>query len=429
VRVLVDLRPLKESPPFFRLWLGSGLSAVGTQMTTFAVALQVFQLTHSSAAVGGIGLVAAVPAISVGLLGGSVVDSVDRRKLVLGTSSCLAVVSAAFAAQAFAGTGQLWLLYLLVAVQAAFGAVNAPARRTFLARLLPSDQVHAGAALTMLVGHVSLTAGPALAGVLAAAGGLKFCYLVDVVSFAGALYGVAALPPMPPQGEALRPGLSAFFDGMRFIRANSVLTGALLADLSATVHGMPVALFPAINAHRFGGNPQTLGLLTTALAVGGIIGSTLSGPIGRNARQGRTMLVAGAIWGLGLVGFGFAASLWLTLLCLVCAGTADVISVVSRTTIIQLATPDRFRGRVSAAEFVVGYGGPQLGNFRAGSIGSLTTPSISAVAGGAATFVGAALLALAIPPFWRYRRPAPDNAEAAAEPAAATTPAPGSSIT
>jgi MFS family permease len=182
---------------------------------------------------------------------------------------------------------------------------------------------------------------------------------------------------------------------------------------------MPVALFPAINAHRFSGNPQTLGLLTTALAIGGITGSTLSGAIGRNARQGRTMLVAGAVWGLGLVGFGFARSLWLTLLCLVFAGTADVISVVSRTTIIQLATPDGFRGRVSAAEFVVGYGGPQLGNFRAGTIGSLSTPSISAIAGGAATVVSAVLVALAIPPFWRYRRPAQTTADAEAEPAGA----------
>jgi MFS family permease len=134
--LLMDLGPLRQSPAFRRLWAGSALSAIGGQMTNFAVALQIFSLTHSSLAVGGVGLAMAAPSIVFGLLGGSVVDAVDRRRLVLVTSGCLMAVSAVLAAQAFAGLRQVWLLYCLVAVQSLLEAINGPARRTFLPRLL-----------------------------------------------------------------------------------------------------------------------------------------------------------------------------------------------------------------------------------------------------------------------------------------------------
>jgi MFS family permease len=410
-RLVADVRPLRRSPAFRRLWIGSTLSSIGSQMTSFAVALQIYTATHSSVAVGGVGLAIAVPGVVVGLAAGSIIDAVDRRRLVLITTSSLTAVSGLFAVQAFAGLDQLWPLYTLVVAQAALSAVNAPARRTFLPRLVPADQVPAGAALNMLSMHLSVTVGPLLAGLFAAAGGLRVCYLVDAISFAGALYGVARLPAMRPEGGAdgdrgsARAGFGAVLDGLRFIRHSRVLSGALLADLSATVLGMPFALFPAINAERFGGSPRTLGLLAAAPAIGGLLGTVLSGPVGRVSRQGRAILIAGGVWGAGLAAFGMAETLWLAVACLIVAGTADVLSVVFRTTVIQLATPDRYRGRASAAEFVVGAACPQLGNFRAGAVASLTSPGVSAVSGGLATIAGAGLIALAMPAFVRYRAP------------------------
>ncbi|HKC28286.1 MAG TPA: MFS transporter, partial [Jatrophihabitans sp.] len=405
---------LRSSPDFRRLWCGSLLSAVGSQMTVFAVALQVYLLTHSSVAVGGVGLASAVPAITCGLFAGSLIDAHDRRVLVLAGSTLQLLVSAMFAAQAFAALGSLWLLYALVALQSLIGSVNAPARRTFMPRLLPANQVPAGAALTMLVMHASLVAGPSLAGLIAAAGGLKLCYLIDSISFLAALYGVYRLPPMRPDGNGIRPGVRAVVDGLRFLRRSQLLTGALISDLNATVLAMPIALFPAINAHRFGGSPRTLGLLTTALAVGGILGAGLSGPLGRVARQGRAMLLAGVVWGFALAGFGVVSGLAASLALLALAGIADVSSVVLRTTIVQVATPDAFRGRTSAAEFVVGAACPELGNFRAGVVASLTSPGVSAVTGGLACVVGAGVIALALPTFVRYRAAVPVAAAALA---------------
>jgi MFS family permease len=192
-------------------------------------------------------------------------------------------------------------------------------------------------------------------------------------------------------------------EGLRFVRGHRVIAGAFLADMNAMVLGMPFALFPAINAAYFGGGAGTLGLLTAAPAVGGILGSALSGPVAHVTRQGRAILIAGAVWGAALAGFGLARSLWLALALLVLAGAADVISVVFRTAVVQVATPDRYRGRVSAAEYVVGVGCPQLGNFRAGAVGSLVSPAFSAVSGGLGVVAGAVLIGLAVPALRRQR--------------------------
>jgi MFS family permease len=402
-RLLADIRPLRETPAYRRLWFGTTLSSLGSAMTNFAVVLQVYLLTHSSAAVGGVGLAIATPAICFGLFGGTIVDAVDRRRLVLVTQTAMMAVSVALAIQAFAGGRVLWLLYALVAVEALFASINAPARRTFMPRLLPKEQIPAGAALTMLAMHISVLAGPLLAGLIVPVGGLKACYVIDAVSFLAALYGVFRLPPMRPEGQPLRPGLRAVLDGLRFLGQSRVLTGVLLADVSATLLAMPIALFPAINAERFGGSPRTLGLLNAGLAIGGILGTVFSGPVARIRRPGLGVLVCGGIWGAALAGFGVANGLLATMAFLVIAGVADVISVVQRSTIIQLAAPDNYRGRINAAEIIVGGSVPQLGNFRAGAIAQASSTTISAASGGLAAIGGAVLVGLAFPALIRYR--------------------------
>jgi MFS family permease len=414
--LLADLRPLRESPPFRRLWIGTSVSSLGGAMTGFAIVLQTYDLTHSSFAVGAIGLVQAIPALVIGLFGGSFADAVDRRRLVLATSGCLTAISAVFAVQAFLSLRQLWLLYALAAAAATAASLDGPARRTFLPRLLPAERIPAGVALNQISFYVSFLAGPVLAGAVTAAGGLRLCYLIDALSFGASLYSVARLPAMPPEDGQARPGFRAAAEGLRYIRRQRVLTAAFLADIDATVFGMPVALFPALNAERFGGSPQTLGLLNAALAAGGLLGSALSGPAARVSRKALAMLFTVAIWGAAIAGFGFARTLWLALLLLVLAGASDTTSVIFRGSIVQATTPDRFRGRVMAVDYVVGVGVPRLGNFEAGAVASLTSPAISAVSGGVATVAGALLIRLAFPAVARYRAPGEPAAARSAEP-------------
>jgi MFS family permease len=409
-RLLVDLTPLRQSPPFRRLLAGSTLSSVGGLMTTFAVTLQVYQITRAPFAVGAIGIARMAPALAIGLLGGSLADAVDRRKLGLVTTTSLAVVSAGLTARAFAGLGMVWLLYALVAIQSALGSVNAPARQTFLPRLLPPAQLAAGLALNRISFQLMLIGGPALGGLITATtGSLRACYLADTLSFAAALYGVAGLPAMQPREDKARPGPRAVAAGLGLIARSQVLAGAFLTDLNATVFGLPVALFPAINAERFGGSPSTLGLLTAAIGVGGLVSSVFSGPVGKVSRRGLAMLCSAAVWGAAFAGFALVPALWLALSLLAIAGAADTFTVVFRSAIVQSVTPGRFRGRILAVDYVVGAGGGEVGNLEAGAVGSLTSPTIGALSGGLAAIAGTVVIGLALPAFARYQqRPAAD---------------------
>ncbi len=393
---------MRESADFRRLWAGSTLSAIGSGLTGFAVPLQVYLLTRSPLAVGLIGMFQMVPTLAVGLLGGSLADAVDRRKLVLVVSCGLAGVSALFAIQAYADLRSVWPLYALISAETGLASISQPARQTFIRRLLPQDKLAAGLALNRLSGQLSLTVGPALGGLIAAAFGLRACYTIDVVTFAASIYGISRLPAMPPQ-LTTRPGPKAVVEGVRFICRSQVLGGAFLADLNATVFALPVAVFPAINAERFGGDPRTLGLFMTAIGMGGILSIAFSGPLRHISRQGRAMLITVAVWGAAFAGFAVAPSLWLTLGCLGIAGAADTFTVVFRGAIVQKTTPDALRGRVTAADFVVGSGGGQIGNLEAGALGSLTSPMISALAGGLVTVAGSVVIGLALPAFARYR--------------------------
>jgi hypothetical protein len=401
-RLLADLRPLQESPEYRRLWAGQSLSAIGTQMTTVAVPVQVYAMTHSSLAVGALGL-AVVPLIAVGVMGGSLADAVDRRKLVLSTSSGLAVLSAAFAVQAALNLRQLWLLYLVTGLQAALFALDQPARTTFTPRLLPPERIAAGTALSQLSFQLSGTAGPLLAGVVIAAAGLKTAYIIDAATFLFAVYAVVRLRPMPPEGGGTRPGFAAVAEGLHWVRHQPVIAMTFVVDLNAMIFGLPRALFPALAATHFGGGSRAVGLLYSAPAIGGFVGATFSGPLTRVRRQGLAVVAAILVWGASIAGFGLSRSLLLGAVLLAVAGAADMVSAVFRQTILLQLVPDALLGRLSAVNFVVVAGGPRVGDIESGAVAAATSPVVSAVSGGVACMIGVVLLGLAVPVLARYR--------------------------
>ena len=386
--LLLDTSPL-ATPAFRRLWLGGSISAVGGQLTLVAVMYQVWEATHSPWWSGATAIVSAIPMIVVGLWGGGLVDRGDRRRIVLVATTGQLACSLLLAAQA-AVRPSVAAVFVLLGVQTAFLAVSQPATRTFVPRLLPADQVAAGLALSRLGGQAALLGGPALAGVMLGYGGLPVCYLVDAATFVAGMYGVIGLPPMRPLGEVARRGARGVVDGLRFVVGEPIVRGAMITDLAATVLAMPVSLFPLINQERFGGDPRTLGLFLSAIALGGAAASVFSGTFTRRSRPGAAMVGAAACWGAALAAFGLATSPWLGLLMLVVAGAADTVSVVSRGTLIQLATPDELRGRISSIELIVGISGPDLGNVRAGAVAQATSASIALVSGGLACLVALA---------------------------------------
>jgi len=416
-RLLADVGPLRDSPLYRGLFAGQTVSAMGTQITAIALAYQVYALTRSTFDVGLLGVAVLVPLVLVGLLGGSLVDAVDRRRLVLITSSVMATSSVLLAVQAFTGAARVWPLYLLAALTGGASALDQPARSTFIPRLLGTEQVAAASALGQVSMNLSLTGGPLLGGLLIAGPGLGWAYSVDAVSFAAALAAVVRLPAMRPDGASVRPGLRATAEGLAWVRRHPVVMMTFLVDIDAMVFGMPRALFPAMAATRYGGGGTTLGLLSAAPAVGAVVAAVLSGPLSRVGRQGRGVLVSVAVWGAAIAGFGLTGSLGAGLGFLAVAGAADMVSGVFRSTILLTAAPDELRGRLQGVFFVVVAGGPRLGDVESGSAASLVGLGPAAWSGGLLCLAGLAALALAVPAFARYDATPPTGPEVGHEPA------------
>lgn len=395
-RTLIDLAPLRSSPRFRRLWISQTLSGLGTQMAPVAVMFQVWHMTQSTVWTGAVGVAQATPIIAFGLFAGALVDRGDRRRLSLIATTGRAVCSALLAVQAFAGHVPVVGVLLLLAAQSCFVAVGGPASRTFI-RLLPDTEVAAGLALNRISGQAAMLVGPALAGLVLAWVGVGGCHLVDALTFGLAFYGVLGLPAMRPQGEPSRAGLRGVLDGLAFLVRSPAVRGALVVDLAATVLSMPISLFPLINAQRFGGDPRTLGLFLSAIAVGGVVASVFSGTFTRRGRPALVMLGGAATWGAALALLGVAPSPWLGFAFLVVAGAADTASVVSRSTIVQLHTPNALLGRVAAAEQIVGLAGPDIGNMRAGLIAGLTSGAAALVSGGLLCLAAVGVVALTTP--------------------------------
>jgi MFS family permease len=407
-RLFADLTPLRVSLDYRRLWAAHSISNIGQQMTAVAVGIQVYAITHSSFAVGMVGLFQLVPLIGFGLYGGMLSDVHDRRRLGLITALGLMSCSVVLVAQAFAHVGSIGLLYAVVAVQSAFFAVGNPARASIIPRLVGRDLLPAANALSMLGWSIGFTVGPLLGGlVIAASGGVTAAYAVDVVAFTITVYAMWRLPSIRPEGATpTRAGWAAVKDGITFLRGKKNLQMSFYVDIAAMVFGMPRALFPAIAAGLFPDDPRmaatAVGLLSAAPALGAAISGVFSGPLGHVRRQGLAVVLSVLAWGLSIMVFGLVSSLWVACVFLACAGAADNVSAVFRSTILQAATPDEYRGRLQGIFTVVVAGGPRLGDVESGTMAALFGETFSVVSGGLACIVATVALVAAMPAFLAY---------------------------
>ncbi len=403
--LLLDLTPLRVSHDFRRLWLGQAVSFVGSTITMAALPYQVFHQTHSSVAVGLLGVAQLVPLLACSLMGGALADSHDKRRLLLGVTAAQLVCSAALAANASLGHPQLWLLYVLGAAASAVFALSYPVLRSLLPLLLDEPLRPAAFALQSTYGSFGMMAGPALAGVVIGAFGLATAYGLDTATYAVALMAFAGIAAAPPPASARGASPASILEGLRFLRGRSVIVSVFAIDLIAMVFGMPRALFPAL-AERLGGGAPMYGLLLSSVAAGAFIASLLSGWTARVRRHGRAVVLSVAAWGAAIAVVGLTRVPAVVMAMLVCAGAADMVSGIYRSTIAADITPDEMRGRVSGVEIAVYAGGPVLGDVEAGLVGGLLGLPFAIVSGGIACVLGAASFALWVPSFGRYTRPA-----------------------
>ncbi|MFZ8909741.1 MAG: MFS transporter, partial [Candidatus Nanopelagicales bacterium] len=388
-RIFADLTPLRESPPFRRLWIGHSVGTAGQQMTSVAVALEVYDLTGSSLSVGLTGFFQLVPLVVLGLYGGALLDRFDRRRVALFSTMGLWGSTLAFVAQSLAGLNSVALLYAIIAVQSGFFAIANPARQAIIPRLVPAHLLPAANALNTLTWGLAFTIGPVVAGFLVAGTGtVTTVYALDLIVFAISVWAMWRLPSLPPEGRApdAARGWRSVWDGIRFLKGKRNLQMSFYLDIVAMVFGMPRALFPAIATAWYGGSladvALIVGLLSAAPAVGSITATVLSGPLGRVRRQGLAVVMSICVWGGAIAVFGLVRELPVALVLLAIAGGADSVSAIFRTTILQAATPDDYRGRLQGIYTVVVVGGPRLGDVEAGAVAEVFGEAVSAVSGG-----------------------------------------------
>ncbi len=408
-RIGPDTRPLKI-PAYRRLFLGQVTTVIGAMLTTVAVQQQIYDITGSSAWVGIASLVALVPLVVFGLLGGAIADTYDRRKLLMITSVGIAATSIGLWIGALSGSESVWVVLGLLALQQGFFAVNQPTRSAIIPRIVPLDMVPAANALGMTVFSIGVIVGPLLVGILIPLVGLPWLYFLDALTLVAILYAVVKLPPIPPLG--VRRGRAKVLDGLAYLRLKPLLLMTFVVDIIAMVCGMPRALFPQMAQETFGGPPGgglALGMLNAGLAIGSLIGGLTGGWIHRIYRQGVAIVVAILLWGLSMALFGTTSVLWLAVLYLAIGGWADLVSAVYRSTILQVTATDEMRGRIQGVFTVVVAGGPRLADLVHGVLADATSTAFAVTAGGIATIVLTVVAALLGRSLWRYdtRYPGP----------------------
>lgn len=387
--LLVDVTPLRASPAFAKLWVGTSVAQIGAQITIVAVGLHVYALTQSTLAVSFVALWALGPMILAGFVGGALADTFDRRLVSLITALIAWGSIGTMTVIAFLGVSETWPYYLLAAVNAASATILGATRGAILPRLLSPQLLPAAAALSGITMGLAITVGPAVAGVLVASVGFPWTYLLDAVLFTAAFLGILSLPSMVPEGERARVGLGSVIESLRFLRSAPNVRATFVWDLVAMTLGSPRVVFPAAGALVLGGGPVTVGVLTASFAVGALLSGLFSGPLGAVRRQGRAVTLAIAAFGAftalfglvllitGIVGGGRAPdspvipAIVLGGIALAGTGAADNVSAVFRTTILQTAAPDDVRGRMQGLFYVVVAGGPRVGDLIAGGLATL----------------------------------------------------------
>jgi MFS family permease len=390
---------MRHSRDFRLLYLGQASSYIGIMICYVALPYQAYKLSQSSLVVGLLSCAELLPVLAAGLIGGTLADALERRRLILVTQAAAVACTGLLVANALAWR-QLWLLFVVAALLAGTFGVQRPSVDAIVPRLVPHDDLPGAAALAGLLGTASQTAGPLLAGGLIA-GGLPLAYAVGAAACAAALAPFALMRPQPPAPDADRPSMRGLAEGLRYAKSRPDLLGTYLIDVGAMFFGAPYAVFPQIAAGL--GGPAVLGLLYAAPGFGSLAVSATSTWTRHVRRHGRAIVAAVCGWGIAISAFAFAPDLPLAVLALAAAGGSDMVSGIFRMTMWNQTIPARVRGRLAGLEMISYSTGEPLGNLEAGAIASLTgSVRVAVVSGGLLSLLGAVVVTLALPALWSY---------------------------
>lgn len=378
--------PLLSQPGLVAALTSRTLGAFSSQVQAVAVGWQIYALTHSAAALGFVGLAQFLPMMAFIFPAGHAADQHDRRRIVITCQAIEALAAAFMALASFAHFLAPGMIYGLVALFGVCRAFEMPAQQTFLPSLVPTSVFPRAAALSSSLFQVASIAGPSLGGLLYGLGA-GVCYALCAAGFAIAALATTSMTLRFPARPRQPATLAAVFGGISFLRRKPAMLGALSLDLFAVLLGGATAMLPLFATDILHAGPWGLGLLRAAPAIGALLVATVLAryPLGRHA--GRWMFVSVMIFGVATIIFGLSRSIPVSILALAVLGGADVISVMVRSALVQLGTPDEMRGRVSAVNMLFIGSSNQLGEFESGMLASAIGAVPAVVVGGIGTLV------------------------------------------
>ena len=386
-----------HSRDFRLLFFGQIVSLTGSQMQTVAVPYQIYQLTHSSLALGLIGLCRVVPVVLFALGGGVIADALDRRRLMILSQSLMAACSVTLALTTRSGHLTPAVMYAVLAVGGAALSLDSPARQSLIPLLVPREHLANALSLHAMAWELAAIGGPALAGLLIAWRGVVPIYALDAVSFAAVIGALLLLHHRAPPRTSANISVQAALDGLRFLRRSPLILSTMVLDFVATFFAGAMLLMPIYAERILAVGPRGLGLLYAAQPIGAALAAATLAARPTIRRQGATVLWSVAIYGGAIAAFGVSPWLPLSLLLLAVSGAADTVSMVVRQTLRQLLTPDELRGRMTSVNMIFFIGGPQLGEFEAGVVARAAGPRFAVASGGIACVVAVVVAALALP--------------------------------
>jgi MFS family permease len=391
--------------PAFRLYSISRLGAgVGQSMLQAIIAWQVYELTGSALDLGIVGLVRFAPALGLSLISGAVVDTYDRRKILLAAQAIPLVTSGLMLAALTTGGATILMVYGLVFMAGVASAFEGPARQTMIPALVPRHLFARAMTLNSTLQSLTSVSGPAVAGGLIAWQGIGLGYAVH---FGLILASMLALAPVqvPMLHGASRAGvnLGAVRDGFAYLRSRPALLGAMTLDMFAVIFGGAKALLPIYAVDILHADAAGYGLLTASLEAGALVMAVLLLLLPLPTQTGRTLLASVAAFGLATIAFGLSNTLPVSIVAYAAVGAADQVSMVMRMNTIQLSIPDELRGRITAVNFVFVNASNQIGGLESGVVAALTNAVFAVVSGGVACLGVVAFITWRIPELRNYQ--------------------------
>jgi MFS family permease len=371
-------------------WFARVAAMVAHQMLAVGIGWQVYALTGSALDLGLVGLAQFIPSFLLMLVAGHVADRFDRRRVLQACMIVEALAAAGLALGSFQGWISVRAIFMLIFVVGAARAFQMPAMAALLPSLVPRALFPRAIASNSAATQAAIIAGPALGGFIYVAGPAAV-YATSVALFLLTGLMVHLIRPERAQARTEAVGLDSIFAGIRFIRSHPAVLGAISLDLFAVLLGGATALLPVYARDILDTGPWGLGLLRSSTAVGALAMALYLArhPLSRHA--GRRMFAAVALFGIGTIIFGVSRSFVLSLGALAVLGAADMVSVVVRSSLVQLQTPDAMRGRVSAVNALFIGTSNQLGEFESGVTAAWFGVVPSVVIGGLGTLAVVAL--------------------------------------